>query len=135
MKEKRIIYDTYNIFIIMKRICIILLIILLMCTSCMGQTTPHDKLMHFSSCYIISAKSTEFLSHKYEKNEAAWIGFGIGATVGISKEIYDMRYGDSDENDLYADILGAAMGSIVIRIRLGKRKKNQQCEHTRDTRE
>ena len=29
------------------------------------------------------------------------------------------------ENDLYADILGAALGSIVIRISLNKRKKNQ----------
>jgi len=109
-----------------------IIIALLVCVSSVGQTIPHDKLMHFSSCYIISAKSTEFLSHKYEKNEAAWIGFGIGATVGISKEIYDMRYGHSDENDLYADILGAAMGSIVIRIRLNKRKKNQQWKYTRD---
>ena len=66
-----------------------------------------------------------FLSYKYTKNEAAWIGFGIGATVGISKEIYDMRYGYSDENDLYADLLGAALGSITIRINLNKRKKNQ----------
>ena len=109
----------------MKKIRVILLIFLIMCISCRGQTIQHDKMMHFSSCYIISATSTEFLSYKYTKNEAAWIGFGIGATVGISKEILDMRYGHSDENDLYADILGAAMGSIVIRIRLGKRKKNQ----------
>jgi len=102
-----------------------IIVALLICVSTMGQTIPHDKVMHFSSCYIISATSTEFLSYKYTKNEAAWIGFGIGATVGISKEIYDMRYGHSDENDLYADLLGAAIGSIVIRIRLNKRKKNQ----------
>jgi len=102
-----------------------IIVALLICVSTMGQTIPHDKVMHFSSCYIISATSTEFLSYKYTKNEAAWIGFGVGATVGISKEIYDMRYGHSDENDLYADLLGAAIGSIVIRIRLNKRKKNQ----------
>ena len=102
-----------------------IIIALLICVSTMGQTVPHDKVMHFSSCYVISSTSTVFLSHKYTKNEAAWIGFGIGATVGISKEIYDMKYGHSDENDLYADILGAALGSIVIRISLNKRKKNQ----------
>ena len=109
-----------------------IIVALLICVSTMGQTISHDKVMHFSSCYIISATSTEFLSYKYTKNEAAWIGFGIGATVGISKEIYDMRYGHSDENDLYADILGAALGSIVIRISLNKRKKNQQCYYVRD---
>ena len=109
-----------------------IIVALLICVSSMGQTIPHDKVMHFSSCYVISATSTEFLSYKYTKNEAAWIGFGIGATVGISKEIYDMRYGHSDENDLYADLLGAALGSIVIRISLNKRKKNQQWGYTRD---
>ena len=102
-----------------------IIIALLICVSSVGQTVPHDKFMHFSSCYIISATSTTFLSYKYTKNEAAWIGFGIGATVGISKEIYDMRYGHSDEKDLFADILGAALGSITIRISLNKRKKNQ----------
>ena len=109
-----------------------IIIALLICISSAGQTVPRDKLMHFSSCYIISATSTTFLSYKYTKNEAAWIGFGIGATVGISKEIYDMRYGHSDEKDLFADILGAAVGSITIRIRLNKRKKNQQWEYIRD---
>ena len=109
-----------------------ILFALLIYVTGMGQTISHDKIMHFSSCYIISATSTTFLSYKYTKNEAAWIGFGIDATVGISKEIYDMRYGHSDEKDLFADILGAAVGSITIRIRLNKRKKNQQWEYTRD---
>ena len=109
-----------------------IIIALLICISSAGQTIPRDKIMHFSSCYIISATSTTFLSYKYTKNEAAWIGFGIGATVGISKEIYDMKWGHSDENDLYADILGAALGSITIRISLNKRKKNQQYYYVRD---
>ena len=102
-----------------------IILALLISVTGMGQTIPHDKLMHFSSCYIISATSTELLMEKYPKKKAAWIGFGIGATVGISKEILDMRFGHSDEKDLYADLLGAALGSIVIRIRLDK-KKNQQ---------
>ena len=51
-----------------------------------------------------------------EKKKAAWIGFGIGATIGISKEVWDMRWGHSSEKDLFADILGAAVGSLVIRV-------------------
>ena len=94
-----------------------IIIALLVCMSSMGQTIPQDKLMHFSSCYIISATSTTLLLQKYEKKEATWIGFGIGATIGVSKEIYDMRCGHSDMKDLYADLLGAALGSVVIRIR------------------
>ena len=54
---------------------------------------------------------------KYEKKKAAWIGFGIGATVGMAKEIYDMRCGHSDMKDLHADLLGAAIGAVTIRIR------------------
>ena len=94
-----------------------IIIALLICVSTMGQTIPQDKLMHFSSCYMISATSTMLLLQKYEKKEAAWIGFGIGATIGVSKEIYDMRCGHSDMKDMYANILGAAVGSIVVRIR------------------
>ncbi len=94
-----------------------IIIALLICMSSMGQTIPRDKLMHFSSCYMISATSTTILLNKYPKKKAAWIGFGIGATVGISKEIYDMRCGDADMKDIYADLLGAAAGAIVIRIR------------------
>ena len=94
-----------------------IIIALLIYVSTMGQTIPHDKLMHFSSCYMISATSTTLLSYKYPKKKAAWIGFGIGVTVGVVKEVYDIKYGHSDMNDIYADILGAAAGAIVVRIR------------------
>ena len=94
-----------------------IIIIMLLYLSSMGQTIPQDKYMHFSTCYVISATSSSLLSYKYSKKEAAWLGFGIGATVGITKEVYDMRCGHSDEKDLYADLLGAAVGSLVIRVR------------------
>jgi hypothetical protein len=51
---------------------------------------------------------------------------GMGQTIShdkimhfssCSKEIYDMRCGHSDMKDMYANILGAAVGSIVVRIR------------------
>ena len=93
-----------------------IIIILLLSLSTMGQTIPQDKLMHFTTCYFISATSTEILLTKYPPKKARWIGFGIGATVGITKEVWDMRCGHSSEKDLYVDILGAAVGSLVIRI-------------------
>ncbi len=108
---------------------------LLIYASGMGQTIPHDKMMHFSSCYIISATSTELLLKKYPKEKAIRIGFVIGITVGVAKEIYDIEYGHSDMNDFYADVLGAAAGSIVISIKLGKKKKNQPYQHARNIRE
>ena len=82
-----------------------------------GQTIQQDKMLHFSACYIISSGSTTLLSYKYTKNEAMWIGMGIGVGVGVAKEIYDVKHGHSDMNDIYADIFGAVVGAVVVRIR------------------
>ena len=101
----------------MKKICAILLTILLMCISCEGQTIPQDKMLHFSACYIISSGSSTLLSYKYTKKQAMWMGIGLGISVGIAKEVYDIKHGHSDINDIYADILGATMGAVVVRIR------------------
>ena len=46
-----------------------------------------------------------------------WIGMGIGVGVGVAKEIYDVKHGHSDMNDIYADIFGAVVGAVVVRIR------------------
>ena len=46
-----------------------------------------------------------------------WVGMGLGVGVGIAKEVWDVKHGHSDMNDIYADILGAAMGAVVVRIR------------------
>jgi uncharacterized protein YfiM (DUF2279 family) len=83
----------------------------------MAQTIPQDKMLHFSACYIISSGSSTLLSYKYSKNKSMWIGFGLGVSVGIAKEIYDINHGHSDMKDIYADILGAAAGAVVVRIR------------------
>ena len=98
-----------------------IIIALLICVSTMGQTVPRDKVMHFSSCYVISATSTVFLSHKYTKNEAAWIGFGIGATVGISKEIYDMRCGHSDMKEFIIQHTIHLWIHVVLRLKRAPR--------------
>jgi len=46
-----------------------------------------------------------------------WIGIGLGVGVGIAKEVYDIKHGDPDINDLYVDVLGAVVGGVVVRIR------------------
>ena len=74
-------------------------------------------MLHFSACYIVSSTSTTLLSYKYPKKKAMWIGIGLGVGVGVAKEIYDIKCGHSDMNDIYADILGAAAGAVVIRIK------------------
>ena len=94
-----------------------IILILLLSISSIAQTIPQDKMLHFSACYIVSSTSTTLLSYKYSEKKAMWIGFGLGVSVGIAKEVYDIRCGHSDMKDIYADILGAAAGAVVVRIR------------------
>ena len=94
-----------------------IIIILLLSISSVAQNIPQDKMLHFSACYIVSSTSTTLLSYKYPKKKAMWIGIGLGVGVGVAKEIYDIKCGHSDMNDIYADILGATAGAMVIRIK------------------
>ena len=91
--------------------------VMLSSMSTLAQTIPQDKLLHLSACYVVSSSTTSLLSYKYPKKKAMWIGFGVGVGVGIAKEIYDIKYGSSDMNDIYADIIGAGLGAIVVTIR------------------
>ena len=91
--------------------------ILLLSISSMAQTIPQDKMLHFSACYIISSGSSTLLSYKYTERQAMWMGIGLGVSVGIAKEVWDIKHGHSDMNDIYADVLGAVAGAVVVRIR------------------
>jgi len=94
-----------------------IIIILLLSISSIAQNIPQDKMLHFSACYLVSSTSTTLLSYKYSENKSMWIGIGLGVGVGIAKEIYDIKCGHSDMNDIYADIIGATAGAVVVRIR------------------
>ena len=94
-----------------------IILILLLSISSIAQTIPQDKMLHFSACYIVSSTSTTLLSYKYSEEKAMWIGIGLGVGVGIAKEVYDIRCGHADMKDIYADVLGAAAGAVVVRIR------------------
>ena len=78
-----------------------------------------DKQLHIGATYIISSTTATYVFHKTKsKKKAMWIGFGAGMTVGIAKEIYDVKHGNSEFGDLLADIVGSSMGCFIITIPL-----------------
>ncbi len=91
-------------------------LLLLTSTTCIGQI-QQDKLLHLSGCYIVSSTTTSILLDRYPERKAAWIGFSVGVGVGIAKEIYDIKCGTPSAGDLAADVVGAGLGAVVIRIR------------------
>ena len=78
-----------------------------------------DKQLHLGATYVISSATTAFVYNKIQdKKKARWIGFGVGVTVGVVKEIYDIEHGNPEIGDLVADVIGSALGSFVITIPL-----------------
>ena len=82
-------------------------------TSSIGQ----DKLLHLSGCYVIGASFNSLASRKYTRKQAFWIGFAAGTTVGIAKELYDIKHGNPEWGDLGADVIGSFLGSFTVAIR------------------
>ena len=98
-----------------------ILAILLICTGLNAQDfrIPTDKQLHISATYIISSTTTTYVFHKTNnKKKAIWIGFATGMTIGIAKEIYDIKHGNSEYGDILADIVGSSMGCFIITIPL-----------------
>jgi uncharacterized protein YfiM (DUF2279 family) len=99
----------------------ILAILLLISTGLNAQDfyMQTDKQLHIGATYIISSTTATYVFHKTKnKKKAMWIGFGAGMTVGIAKEIYDVKHGNSEFGDLLADIVGSSMGCFIITIPL-----------------
>ncbi len=78
-----------------------------------------DKFEHFTvSAAIVS--STAFVFHNHfqtKRDDAIVIGFSAGLSLGGIKELIDKRTPgeQSSWKDLVADIIGCAVGAIVIR--------------------
>jgi uncharacterized protein YfiM (DUF2279 family) len=53
-----------------------------------------------------------------DKKKSLLYGFGVSVLAGVAKEVYDIRCGDPDVKDIAADIVGAGLGVITIRITL-----------------
>ena len=94
--------------------------ILLISTSLNAQDfEPTDTQLHIGATYIISSFTTSYVFNKTKnKKKAMWIGFGVGMTVGIAKEIYDIRHGGGQTSDIVGDFIGSSLGCLVITIPL-----------------
>lgn len=95
-------------------------------TSPMAQTfypDQKDKYLHVLAGDFIAASSTLVYYHGYNFSPgAAWgLGFGTGVFAGILKEVYDKKWGPrktADKADAFATLMGAAIGSSLIRVTL-----------------
>jgi len=85
---------------------------------------PFDKQLHIGGTYIIASSVSAYtLRRTQNKRKSILIGIGAGMIVGLGKEIYDIKHGSPEMNDLLADLLGSALGAVVITIPI-KRKRN-----------
>ena len=96
------------------------LIIFFMITNIVSaQIIQQDKLLHAGGCYVISSSVAALVYDKTsDKKKSLLYGFGIGVLIGITKEVYDIKHGEPDVNDIAADVIGAGLGVITIRITL-----------------
>ena len=96
------------------------LIIFFMITNILSaQAIQQDKLLHAGGCYAISSSVSALVYDRTNnKNKSLIYGFSVAVLIGVAKEIYDIKHGHADINDITADIVGAGLGVITIRITL-----------------
>ena len=96
------------------------LIIFFMITNIVSaQVVQQDKLLHAGGCYVISSSVAALVYDKTnDKKKSLIYGFGVSVLAGLAKEVYDIRCGNPDAKDIAADIVGAGLGVITIRITL-----------------
>ena len=100
-----------------------ILLILILCVDVKAQKltlyTYDDKQLHMGATYVISSFTTAYVFKKTQnKKKAMWIGFGVGMSVGIAKELWDIEHGNCQYGDLVADFIGSSLGCLVITIPL-----------------
>ena len=84
-----------------------------------AQIVQQDKLLHASGCYVVSSSVAALVYDKTnDKKKSLMYGFGVSVLMGVAKEVYDIKCGDPDVKDIAADIVGASLGIITIRITL-----------------
>jgi len=78
-----------------------------------------DKQLHIGACYIVSSLTSAIVYKKTkDKKKATVYGIGIAMLAGVVKEVYDIKHGHSDINDILANTIGSSLGVITIRITL-----------------
>lgn len=95
----------------------LLLIAFLMYSPIYAQYIKQDKLLHLGGSYVISSAVSAVVYNKTRNKKRAII-YGLCASViaGGIKEIYDIKNGQPEWSDLAADVAGATLGVITIRI-------------------
>lgn len=87
---------------------------------CFGQL-EQDKQAHLFTCYTLGVAGNGIIWELTgNKKLALFSGIALGTGVGIAKELYDKNRTGFSTSDLKFDILGAVLGSISLRIAIGK---------------
>ena len=71
------------------------------------QWTGRDKTLHFALGGLAGAAVTAY-------TEDAITGILAGCAVGVAKEVYDLKRGESTFQDAAVTCLGAALGSKIV---------------------
>ena len=84
-----------------------------------AQFIQQDKLLHAGGCYAISSSVSALVYDKTkDRRKAILYGLTTSIFIGVAKEVYDIKHGNPDIKDIAADVIGAGLGVITIRITL-----------------
>ncbi len=77
----------------------------------------NDKLLHMGACYVIGASATS-ITYYYTNNKktSMLVGAASVIVVGVAKELWDINNGNSDPEDLLADVIGGSLGILTVKI-------------------
>ena len=99
----------------MKKLLITLLLITSLNASLLNED---DKQMHIGATTFFSFAGNA-LAYKelgFTRNESWFVGFLVGMTVGLAKELYDSRDGGTgfDSRDMQANAIGSIIGTTGV---------------------
>ncbi len=80
-------------------------------------TVAEDKQLHAAGCYLISSAISAIVYNKTKNKKRSLLsGLGASLLVGVGKEIYDIRNGDSNWEDMLANTIGSTLGVVTVKI-------------------
>ena len=74
-------------------------------------SVAEDKQLHAAGCYVISSIVSTIVYNKTNNKKHALLS-GLGA----GKEMYDIKNGDSNWEDMLANTIGATLGVVTVKI-------------------
>ena len=85
--------------------------------SLFGGVIKDDKLLHMGGCYVLSSVTTSLIYNKTnDKKKAVTYGILTTMAIGSIKEIHDIKHGDSTWGDMGANLAGATLGVLTVKI-------------------